>query len=67
MKISIDEEVIQEYQKIYDSYEFLIREQSCSERGLPKEKGWIGDSKCDVKTMIKFLKNKLIEPNSSCY
>ena len=45
----------------------MIREQTGSERGLPRGKRWIGDEKCDVKTMIEIIKREIIEPNERIY
>jgi hypothetical protein len=45
----------------------LIREQTGSERGLPRGRGWIGDEKCDAETMKKIIKQELIEPNEKSY
>ena len=45
----------------------MIREQTGSEKGLPKSKGWIGNDKCSLETMLTIIKDKIIEPNQQKY
>lgn len=44
----MDEEIKREYNVIEYNYNFLIKELTGSEKGLPIEKNWIGDEKCSV-------------------
>lgn len=45
----------------------MVREQTGSEKGLPRDKGWIGNDKCDVKTMLDLIRENIIEPNEKTY
>jgi hypothetical protein len=60
MATNLGEEVIREYQSINKNYEFLIKTRTGSEKGLPKEKYWIGNDRCSVEEMLQMIKSKIL-------
>jgi len=41
----------------------LVKLQTKTQKGLPREKQFFGDEKCTIEEMLSIIKQRIIEPN----
>ena len=57
------EEIHRQYRNIHDYYNLLVKLQTKTQKGLPREKQFFGDEKCTIEEMLSIIKQRIIEPN----